>query len=94
MHLHLDRSATKMSAAASVSGPSTTTSIRDAQDAAKRKLKPLDKSGHWANMSDAQKDTVAKFEARLEKEGVLPDEKLGDEEQRVTIVGCARGTGE
>lgn len=50
------------------------------------KLKPLDKSGHWANMTAEQQDVLSKFEQTLEKQGCLPDEHLKEQEQRAIVL--------
>lgn len=50
-------------------------------------LKPLDKSGHYGNLSPEQGKLLAEFERKLEEAGALPNPTLKDEEQRVTVLG-------
>lgn len=49
-------------------------------------MAPLDKSGHYGNLDETQKETLKQFEAQLGQDGLLPDPLLKEEEQRQTVL--------
>jgi len=49
-------------------------------------LKPINKAGHYGNLTPAQEKLLSDFEKALTEEGVLPDPILDDEEQRATVL--------
>lgn len=49
-------------------------------------LKPIDKAGHYGNLTPAQDELLAGFEKKLTEEGALPDPTLEDKEQRTTVL--------